>query len=470
MRKRLLKRMAAFVTALAVSIPMVAGTALFDGGVYADETADFEINSDVFEQLDGMAVSEAEADEDLAVLIDDPMFDRYFVVDDSGTISRREANEDEVDEFIAEMDENAEGISSGDIAEASDQMSCMGCGVSGVASAQIPSRYAGYKKYNCVDVSEWQGDISSSDWEKVKNSGISRVMLRVGYSKGADGSHHIDSEFEQNVKNAYYAGLRVGVYYFSTAVNPSEAEEEAKYTVELLKKYRKYISLPVAYDYETWKRLSSEVMKKYGTESCRTYCEYIKAAGYTPMIYANYTVLTKYIDHKALQKKYKIWLAHYTSGGKATDYPGSYCMWQYTSSGSVNGLDGRIDVNYMFQNGQGWDPKVYKASTTAVMKYRTGPGTKYKSIGKYPKGTRIYIKSQSGNWAKLSTGYYMNRYRIKYSACATADINYRTGPGTGYTKKGTYKKGTKFTIVWVHNGWAKLDNGYFVSAKYTKKQ
>ena len=240
--------------------------------------------------------------------------------------------------------------------------------------------------------------------------------------------------------------------------------------------------MPVAYDYETGGRLTSSVMKKNGTASCIAFCDYIQSAGYTPMVYANYTTLCKYISYPTLESKYKIWLANYTTNGIATTYPGSYWMWQYSSSGKVNGLSGSIDINYIFDNNQGSSSTTpvtpsdtmvsngYKGITTCQLNYRTGPGTKYTKIGSFKNGTTIYLSKFSGNWAKLTNGYWVSRGHVKYIAKTTSSLNYRKGPGTNYKKKGTYKKGKILTVVSVKNNWAKLSNGYYVSSKYITKQ
>lgn len=119
---------------------------------------------------------------------------------------------------------------------------------------------------------------------------------------------------------------------------------------------------------------------------------------------------------------------------------------------------------------------------TAV-NYRTGPSTSYKKKGVYKKGKVVYVIRTSNGWSKLSTGYWVNSKYIKktvtypktvttfkkYKVKTTDGINYRTGPGTGYKKKGTYNKGTVLTIVATKNGWGKTAKGNWVKLSYTKK-
>ncbi|MDO4176783.1 MAG: GH25 family lysozyme [Bacillota bacterium] len=445
------------------------------------------MTDEMYDQIDGKYVKDLQADPEMAVLMDDPTFLRYFDIADNGKITKKQVETDEVDQFIAEMDANAEGISDSEIVEMNSDMSCMGCGVSGLGKAQMPGKYCSQTRYHCIDISYWQGKITDANWQKIRNAGVTHVILRVGYSGLSNGKHNPDSVFDNNIRGAYKAGLKIGVYYYSTATTSSEALSEAKYTVELLKNYKDMITLPVAFDYETGGRLSASVMKKSGNASCTAYCDYIKSSGYTPMVYANYVTLTNYLDYKTLEGKYPIWLANYTTSGSATTYPGNYCIWQYSSSGKVNGLSGSIDINYVFNNGQGGftaegtnpsmtatvpssTEKSYKIITRSKMNIRTGPSTSKKKVGTVTKGKAVYATSINGSWAKLTNGYYMSLSSCKFVAKTTTSVNYRTGPGTKYKKKGTYSKGKTITVISIKNGWAKMDNGRWLSAKYIKIQ
>ena len=450
-----------------------------DPAVDPEETAESGVaEGAALEGLAGRNISDIENDPELCALLDDPTFYRYYEVDEDGVIWDKVVDMDEVERFIMEADANAEGIDDVDNVETAGDLTAMGGGVTGLGKGQTPSRYASYNRYHCIDVSWWQHSI---DWKKAKAAGVTHAFIRCGYSALRNGKHNMDSTFASNVNGAYNAGVKVGVYYYSTAVNASEAASEAQYVSTLLKNYRSKITLPVAFDYETGGRLTSKVMKSTGTASCSAFCDTIKGAGYEPMVYANYVTLTKYIDYKTLENKYKIWLANYTTNGTATTYPGKYWMWQYSSSGKVNGLSGRVDINYIFEPKTSSPapaatakpaakPAGYKAVTTGKMNYRTGPSTKKKIKGSYKKGTTVYIKSFHGNWAKMTNGYYINRSHLKYKAKTTDSVNYRTGPGTKYKKKGTYKKGVTVTIVKVKGGWAKMSNGKWLSVKYTKIQ
>ncbi|MDD6190320.1 MAG: phage tail tip lysozyme [Firmicutes bacterium] len=118
----------------------------------------------------------------------------------------------------------------------------------------------------------------------------------------------------------------------------------------------------------------------------------------------------------------------------------------------------------------------YKVKVVSPVNYRTGPGTKYKKKGVYKKGKVLTVVSKSNGWGKLSNGYYVALKHTKkvtskssYKVKTTSRLNYRTGPGTKYKKKGVYKKGKVLTVVSKSNGWGKLSNGYYVILKHTKK-
>ena len=209
--------------------------------------------------------------------------------------------------------------------------------------------YTGMNIYNGIDVSYYQPTI---DWNKVKADGIEFVFVRVGYrGYGAAGTLAADLCFEKHVEGALAAGLKVGLYYYTEAINTSEAKEEAQYCIEKAKNYD--ITLPIVYDYETTtvggvktgRKYKAKLSKSAATKNCTAFCDTIKAAGYTPMVYANKSDLSTLIDGAALEKNYKIWLANYTS---QTTYTGKYEFWQYTSSGKIDGISGKVDCNFWY--------------------------------------------------------------------------------------------------------------------------
>ncbi len=207
---------------------------------------------------------------------------------------------------------------------------------------KIPSR--------AVDVSAWQGKISVNDWKKVKASGYDIAILRSSYTLQGSFTMLTDKVFVNNIRTAIAAGMKIGIYHYSQAVNKKEAEQEAAYMLKVIAPFKQYINEHVVFDCEFGGRFSASVAKRLGkkgcTDLCIAFCEKVKSAGYKPMVYANYSMLISYLNSDELKKKYKIWLAHYAS---STPYKGMY-MWQYSSSGSVNGLSGHIDVNKVFDS------------------------------------------------------------------------------------------------------------------------
>ena len=190
-----------------------------------------------------------------------------------------------------------------------------------------------------IDVSKWNGNI---DWKAVKNSGVSYVIIRCGYRGSSAGSLIQDSKYKQNIEGAIDAGLKVGVYFFTQAIDKAEAMEEASMVLDLVKKYK--ISYPIFLDVEASGGRADKLSKAERTEICKTFCETIQKYGYTAGIYANKTWLTNKMDASALSK-YKIWLAQYAE--KPT-YTGTYHMWQYKDTGKVSGISGNVDLNISY--------------------------------------------------------------------------------------------------------------------------
>ncbi len=207
-------------------------------------------------------------------------------------------------------------------------------------------KFNGMQVRNGIDVSYYQKDI---DWNAVKNSGVEFVIIRCGYRGYASGTIHSDPKFDSYIQGALAAKLKVGVYFFSQAITPAEAVEEASFMMNKIGSYN--LTLPVVMDYEYagendgGRLYSAGLSPSAATAVCSAFCDTVSSAGYTPMIYANKTMLENHIDGNGLGQKYKIWLAHYTT---QTSYAGNYSFWQYTSSGSVNGISGEVDMNFWY--------------------------------------------------------------------------------------------------------------------------
>lgn len=190
-----------------------------------------------------------------------------------------------------------------------------------------------------IDVSKWNGSI---DWAAVKNSGISYVIIRCGYRGSSTGALIEDPKFKANIQGATGAGLKVGVYFFTQAMDEREAVEEASMVLGLISKYN--ITYPVFLDVESSGGRADGIDKATRTAVCKAFCQTIQNSGYTAGIYANKTWFTEKMDASQLSA-YKIWLAQYAA---APTYTGRYDMWQYSSKGKVSGISGNVDMNLSY--------------------------------------------------------------------------------------------------------------------------
>lgn len=198
-----------------------------------------------------------------------------------------------------------------------------------------------YQSVAGIDVSYHQNSI---DWEKVKASGVDFAMIRVGYRGYETGEIVLDSMFNENISGARKAGLDVGVYFFSQAITPEEAIEEARFTVRHIR--GKGVRYPVAFDMEPINGADriTHLTTEEKTQIADAFCNVIDRNFYTPMIYGNYYWLQNDIELEYLTE-YDTWLAHYA---EETSYPYKYKFWQYTETGTVPGVDGYVDINICF--------------------------------------------------------------------------------------------------------------------------
>lgn len=192
-----------------------------------------------------------------------------------------------------------------------------------------------------IDVSKWNREI---DWRKVKNAGVEFAIIRAGYRGSTTGSLVVDPYFEQNIKGATEAGVLTGVYFFTQAVNEVEAVEEASMVIELLKKYE--IQYPVFIDTEGagGNGRADALDVETRTAVCEAFCNTMVNEGYKAGVYASRNWYNTRLEAEKLERYY-IWLAEYRSEPL---YEGSYQMWQYTSKGSIDGIEGNVDVNISY--------------------------------------------------------------------------------------------------------------------------
>ncbi|WP_283608307.1 glycoside hydrolase family 25 protein [Faecalispora anaeroviscerum] len=192
-----------------------------------------------------------------------------------------------------------------------------------------------------IDVSNANGCV---DWDKLKGN-IDFAILRCGI--GSDMSSQDDKQWGQNVAECNRLGIPWGAYLYSYAMSIAEAESEASHALRLLNGlkpvYPVYIDME---DADGYKAKRGGISKQMASDICRIFCERVTAAGYVAGVYANKDWAMNRIDMAQLAG-YTFWLAQYSS--KVT-YTGKYDMWQYSSSGSLPGISGRVDMNYCYKD------------------------------------------------------------------------------------------------------------------------
>ena len=204
---------------------------------------------------------------------------------------------------------------------------------------------------NVIDVSVYQPDI---DYAAVKAAGIDGAVLRCGFT-GWGSSHSLnkDTKFEAHYAGFTGAGIPVGAYYYSTADSVNFAKKEAGFVQSLLK--GKKLALPVYYDIENNERQAALSMSLL-TQIAEAFCASMEEAGYFVGVYANTNWFTNKLNHAALSEKYTVWLADYR--GANANKTLQRDMWQYTSTGKVNGINGNVDLNECYRD----FPSIIKAA------------------------------------------------------------------------------------------------------------
>lgn len=324
-----------------------------------------------------------------------------------------------------------------------------------------------------IDVSQWQGKI---DWKKVKASGIDYAFIRVGFrgwgKVGTLDSTTMDSYYETNMKEAAAAGVKVGIYIFSQAITTAEAKEEAQYILDRIGSYD--ISMPLIMDYEyasdspTGGRIkTAKLTKAQATKICMAFCDTISNAGYTPMVYANKSMLEDQLNPKDLTAKgYRIWLANYvnydskgkeTYNGKGTTYAGTYDFWQYSSLGKVDGISGSVDMNFYYvQEGDNFIPNALPITAASISSI---PNQAYTGSSISPRPTVTY----NGVPLTLNKDYkitYSNNKKVGKATAKIAGIgeykgvksvSFKIVPSTVTGLKAKKRAANYITITWKKN-------------------
>lgn len=239
-----------------------------------------------------------------------------------------------------------------------------------------------------IDVSTWQGEI---DWESVKNAGIEFAIIRSGWGWKNDGE--TDKWFFHNIKGAKSAGIKVGVYHYSYAESVENAKQEAQYCLSIVKSSGVKLDLPIYFDIED-KSIANKHDRNIRTDMCIAFCSEIEKAGYWAGVYANLNWFKNYLNKEELAKRYTLWLAQYNDTHEMD------CdVWQYSSSGSVTGINGNVDMNIMYRD----LPAEIRNSGTA--------NNSTSSSEPKPQPTVTYYRVQSGDTLSEIASKYGTTYQ-----------------------------------------------------------
>ncbi len=305
-----------------------------------------------------------------------------------------------------------------------------------------------------VDVAIYQGTIN---WQELSQSGIDFAMVRLGYRTMSDGVIEEDSNARYNLQEGSKAGIPLGAYFFSTAINEEEAKEEAEWVAKLIAKYP--ITYPVVYDCEGFHDPDS---RQYGmtneerTDVALAFLKAIERLGYEGMFYASKHELETAWEPNRIEKHYKIWMAQYPSqpypATPQSSYEGSHHMWQYSKKGVAAGITPHVDLNvaYFGYDGiepakdpdppkeVGPDPEAMMSFTQVSEEVTAKDETNLRSIPSQDDTSEILYTLQNGEvadrvaisdsgWSKLVYGG-ITYYAV--SSYLTTDLNYKPSGDT----------------------------------------
>ena len=297
-----------------------------------------------------------------------------------------------------------------------------------------------------IDISRYQNQTQPIDWKQVVEDDIEFVMVGPNYIYNPK---HLQY-FHDNLKGATNSGLDVGVYLYSYATTPKEAQEEAFALLEQIKGYP--INFPVAYDLED--ACQKKLTKQERTDLVKAFCEVVQQAGYHPALYASKSWLTSMVDMSQL-KKYDVWVAQYNY---MTTYGGNYTMWQCSSTAQVDGILGNVDMNMLYKD--------YAASIT----------TRYAANDGFIKGTTgevFYLvnNKRTTGWKEIGTDKY---YFQSGGAMKTGLLEYE-GNTYYFNEEGKMIKDDFVTVdgktyyfspsgamsIGLHMGWNEIDGIWY---------
>lgn len=193
-----------------------------------------------------------------------------------------------------------------------------------------------------IDVSAYQEDI---DWQKVADSGVEMAMIRAAFRGwGQAGVIKVDEYVHKNLQGADEVGLTVGVYFFSQATSVEEVDEEIDILLDIIKDHNITGYVVFDWEYVSEEARTANVDARTLTDCSLHFCKRVEEAGYVPMVYFNTYQGINLLELEEL-KAYDFWLARYTD---RMNFPYRVRMWQYTDSGKVPGIKGKVDINVFF--------------------------------------------------------------------------------------------------------------------------
>ena len=202
--------------------------------------------------------------------------------------------------------------------------------------------YSKFKNDNTkigIDVSHHQKDI---DFNKLKDSNVEFVFIRVGYGYNKDGKNVLDEKFKNNIEGFNKVKIPVGIYFFSYAENIKEAKNQAKWVIKQVKDYK--IDLPIVFDWENWGDFKNYNLSLHDLNNiASSFISEVEREGYKGMLYSS----KNYLKYAWYGNDYDVWIAHYNEN---SSYENVYKMWQICDDGKIDGVDTKIDIDIMYQS------------------------------------------------------------------------------------------------------------------------
>ena len=340
-------------------------------------------------------------------------------------------------------------------------------------------------EYKVIDLSHHN---TVTDFAAVKNAGIYGVILRAGYGREASQK---DRKFEEFYAAAKAAGLHIGAYWYSYADSVADAAKEANACLACIQ--GKQFDFPIYYDLE--ESSTASLGKDTCTQIAQTFCAAMEQAGYWAGVYANTNWFTNYLNFDALSAKYTIWLADYRENYNTTL---KRDMHQYSSTGSVAGINGNVDLDRCTRDFPAEIGSLYGSAAVPPQTPDTSStvrctGDRVNIRAEAHTGAAVLTQANTGEaltwladdgwgWSKVkvrdTVGWVSNRYLDKPGLSpykvgeSTGDrVNVRSGRGTNYSVLRQVNKGNLFDIIDIYGGWYRVNvagvEGY-ISAQYVK--